>query len=104
MIYAAISTNGVINSYAPAGQRFSLETLAAPVQTSLPATIAVAAGFDKPTFTWSASLGADHYYLNVVDSLTGQVAISRPDLTTTTYTATTAEALTPGQWHHLAIV
>ena len=35
-----------------------------------------------PTYRWFVSTGADHYYLYVVDTSTGQVVVNLPDAST----------------------
>jgi hypothetical protein len=96
----AISTDGAVNSYNPAGQTFSLAPLVGiPTQTGPINNVAIsaAANFDRPTFSWTAVTGADHYYLYVTDTTTGRVVVNNPNVGGGTfYQLTTAEALTPG--------
>ena len=89
----AYSTNG---QYSLITQTFSLAALAAPSNLTPSTTIPASAGYDEPTFSWNAVAGANHYYLKVVDDSTGLARIVAPDVTGTSYTATVAQALTPG--------
>jgi len=72
----AISADGLVNSYLPNGQTFTLAALAAPTQTSPTGTIAASAGYDLPTFNWGTVAGAHHYYLYVVDNTGAKVVIN----------------------------
>jgi hypothetical protein len=94
----AESTNNVVNSYKADGQTFSLAALSAPtmIGPAADANIPASAGFDMPTFTWSAVAGADHYYLYVVDNNLGQAVIGNANVNGTSYTVGAPEALTPG--------
>src|SRR4051812_3496239 len=83
-------------SYLPSGQSFSLANLPAPMLIGPSGTIMASAGYDTPTFGWSAVSSADHYWLYVVDLKTGKVAIDRRTLTGVSYTTSLAEALKPG--------
>jgi len=78
-------------------QTFSLQALTAPTPSGPTngATIPAGTNFDRPTFSWSAVAGANHYYLYVVDSTTNQVAINDAEGSGTSITVT-ATSLTPG--------
>ncbi len=93
----AVSVNGQVT--APGSvQMFMLATLLAPTPTA-PIngnTIAAGAGYDMPTFTWGASSGADHYTISVTDTNTGVVVIKSVTVSGTSFTPSTAQALTPG--------
>jgi hypothetical protein len=89
----AFSSNGVAATWSSAGA-FSLAALAPPVPSSPSGAIPAANGYDKPTFRWNSVLGADHYYLYVVDATTGTVVINNPQVAGTSLTPGTA--LTPG--------
>ena len=65
-----------------------------PISPSDNVTIAVATGYDTPTFSWSSVQGADHYSLSVMDATTDQAVVSNPSISGTSYTSSTA--LTPG--------
>src|SRR5207253_816337 len=78
----AISTDGTINSYLPAGRSFSLQTLASPTPTGPVGTI----GTTTPTFQWSAVPGAHHYHLYVVDNTARVAAIDILSILATSYT------------------
>ena len=56
-------------------------------------SIAAAANFDTPTFSWSSISGANHYYLYVLDATTNQPVVNKPSVSGTTFTGT---PLTPG--------
>ena len=102
----AMSTNSEAYNYLTSGQTFTLAELTAPTLIGPSGTIAASSGYDMPTFSWSASAGAGHYYLFVVDSTTGAVAINDPDVSGTTFIPSTAQALTPGHsytWYVLAM-
>ncbi len=90
----AMSTNS--QAYALAAQKFSLASLAAPTGLTPSGSQSAASGYDRPTFSWNASPGANHYYLVIVDNNTGAAPIVVPNVTGTSYVATTAQALTPG--------
>jgi PKD repeat protein len=78
-------------------QSFNLAALAAPsLASGLSGTIAASNDYETPTFTWGAVPGANRYSLRVVDNNTGKLAISAPNLSGTSYTATTAQALMAG--------
>jgi hypothetical protein len=77
-------------------QTFALAALTAPTGLSPTGTIAASAGYDQPTFRWNAVVGADHYYLAVTDNTTNTLAFAVANITATSYTTTTAQALTPG--------
>ncbi len=94
-VYAMSSSN---QSYALVTETFSLAALAAPTGLTPNSAIVAAGGYDRPTFQWNASAGADHYYLIVHDQNTNSNVIADPDVSGTTYSATVAQALTPG--HH----
>jgi hypothetical protein len=92
----AMSTNGQAFNYLPSGQSFSLDALAAPALTNPSGIIHASAGYDMPTFTWGSAPGANHYYLYVLDRNTGMGVINLPNVSGTTFTPSTAQALTPG--------
>jgi IPT/TIG domain len=91
---SAVSTNGRASTRAQ--QTFSLAALAAPTGLTPSGTIVAAGGYDRPTFQWNASTGADHYSLVVHDQNTNTNVIVVSDITGTNYSATAAQALTPG--------
>jgi hypothetical protein len=102
----AVSSNGLKTVSNPAGVGFSLAPLTAPTQTGPSGAIAAAEGYDRPTFSWSAVAGADHYSLSVVNTTTGIAVIKIPFITTTSFTPKLTQALTPGrtfQWFVSAI-
>jgi hypothetical protein len=88
------ASNGV---GAVAGQIFTLTiALAAPMGLTPSGSVVAVNGYDKPTFSWTASAGADHYSLIVHDDNTGASPIIVPNVNGTSYVATAAQALTPG--------
>jgi hypothetical protein len=89
---AAASVNGAYAVWSP-GQSFSLATLAAPVLTGPTGTIATAAGFDTPTFSWTGVTGASRYLVSILDDTTGALVVNA-SVTGTSYTA--SMGLTPG--------
>jgi predicted outer membrane repeat protein len=99
----ALPADGVINgnSFA-AGPAFSLATLSAPgalkvAGSSTPNTVLQpAAGYDQPTFSWSAVTGASQYYLYVKDTTTGNVVVNLNNVTGTSYTVPASMGLRPG--------
>ena len=91
----SFSTNGLAYNFATAGETFSLANLGAPILNSPIGAIAPSAGYDMPTFDWTAVPGADHYYLYVLDTTTNQVAINQSSVSGTSYTTSNAETLTP---------
>ena len=90
----AISSNS--QAYTLARQTFTLAALPAPTNATPGGTVVAAGGYDKPTFSWTASPGADHYYLIVMDNTTGAESIVVPNVSGTSYATTTTQALTPG--------
>jgi hypothetical protein len=88
---AAVSTNGqaTIRSI---NNGFTVAALTAPILVS------VSTGSSTPTFTWQSVTDANHYYLKILDSATGQVTVSVPIVVGTSYTlsASQAKALKPG--------
>ena len=95
----AMSTNGQEFGYVMGGQTFTLSPLAAPALIGPTGVIAASSGFDRPTFTWGALTGANHYYLYVVDDNTNTAAINIANAGSgTAFTPNTSQALTPG--HH----
>ena len=78
-------------------QSFSLAALAAPTPvTPSSRTIPESFDFDTPAFLWNSIPGANHYYLYVVDNTTGLAAVNNPNVSGTSFTPSTAQALTPG--------
>ncbi len=90
----AMSTNSA--AYALATHMFSLAALPEPTGLTPSSTVVAANGYEMPTFTWNAAAGADHYELVVHDNITGANPIVVPNISGTSYTATVAQALTPG--------
>jgi len=100
----AYSTNGLANNYLP-GVTFSLAQMAAPTLNGPTGVITPSTGYDMPTFSWNASVGAATYRLYVVDNATGLAVIDQANLTGLTYVTPTGQALTPGHsytWYVLA--
>jgi hypothetical protein len=100
----AISTNNRAYNAGTASQTFMLAGLDPPILNSPSGDIAASPGYDTPTFDWSAVAGANHYYLYVVDSNTGQPVINQPNLSGTTFTPSTP--LAHGHtytWYALAV-
>ena len=94
---AAVSTNGLASTYSPGGMNTPVAPLDAPTLIGPAAGLITAVdGYDRPTFTWSSVTGADHYYLYIVDTTTGMVAINNPNVIGATFTLSAAQALTPG--------
>ncbi len=92
---AAVSGSGATTTSSPL--QFTLAALSAPTPTAPVngGTIAAAGGYDTPTFLWNSVSGAGHYVLSVSDQ--GTVVINNAIVTGTSFTPTTAQALTPGQ-------
>jgi hypothetical protein len=95
---AAVSTNGLV-SVASSGPKptVTIDPLAMPTLSGPTGTLTT----DMPTFTWASGAGAGNtapasYTLKVTDKLTGQV-LTIANLKGTSYTLTTAQALTPGR-------
>ena len=102
----AMSTNNQAYGYQAGGQTFSIAALPAPQLIGPTGTISASSGYETPTFSWGTSAGANHYYLLVVDSTTGAVAVNDPDVSGTSFTPSTVQALTPGHsftWYVLAM-
>ena len=92
-VYAFTTSN---QAYSLSKQTFALPALAAPTNLTPIGIIPISAGYQMPTFTWSQVVGANHYYLKVVDNNTGLARIVVPNVSGTSYTTTAAQALTPG--------
>jgi len=73
-----------------------IASLPAPTDLTPSGASAASAGYDMPTFSWNAFLGADHYDLIVVDNNTGKTPIIVQNISGTSYATMTAQALTPG--------
>ena len=102
----AMSTNSAAYNYLASGQTFTLAGLAAPTLSGPSGTITASTGYDMPTFSWSASPGAGHYYLVVIDGNTGAAVVNDNNVAGTSFTLSTAQALTPGHhytWYVLAM-
>jgi hypothetical protein len=77
-------------------KNFTVTPLTAPTLSGPGGTIAAAAGYDMPTFSWS-NTGANHYALIVYDVTAGnKVVVNDSALTTNAFTLGAAQALTPG--------
>ena len=88
---------------------FNIAVLAAPTQVG-PAnnsTIQAGGGYDMPTFSWTAVPGVNRYWLNVVDaSNNNAVVINNNNVSGTSFTLSTSQALTPGHsytWYIAAV-
>jgi hypothetical protein len=73
-----------------------IASLPAPTDLTPSGAIGASAGYDMPTFSWSAFAGADHYDLIVVDNNTGMTPITVQSISGTSYATTITQALTPG--------
>ena len=85
---------------------FTLAGLAAPTLSGPSGTITASTGYDMPTFSWSASAGAGHYFLVVVDDNTGGLSSTMPMSPVRHLRPARAQALTPGHsytWYVLAM-
>jgi hypothetical protein len=93
----AVSSNGLATTWSPP-VNFTIDALpAATPKTPSNTTLAAAAGYEEPTFTWNAVPGAASYSLYVMDNTTGQVAINGANVgNTTSYQLSQAQALAPG--------
>jgi hypothetical protein len=99
----ALPADGAINGASfTAGHTFSLAALGAPgsleVDGATPTNtpIAASAGYDTPTFSWSAVTGASRYYLYVMDATTGAVVVNLNNVSGATYTVPAGMGLRPG--------
>src|SRR5207248_1038651 len=90
----AYSTNN--KAFTIANTSFSLAAFSSPTGLAPSGAVPASAGYDRPTFTWNAVTGADHYFLKVIDNNTGAVSLGVVNITGTAYTAAAAQALTPG--------
>ncbi len=91
----AVGSTGAMDAWG-IGSNLSLASLATPSVIGPNSASAAGAGLDTPTFSWTNSPGADHYYLWVTDRTTGQVAIRNQNVASTSWTPGGAQALTPG--------
>ena len=89
----AVSTNGSAISWSDQTFSVSSPTLAPPTQFGPSGTIPAGVNFDTPTFSWSATSSANHYYLYVLDTTTNQPVVNLSFFSGTSYSAS---ALTPG--------
>ena len=89
----AVSTNGSAIAWSDQTFTVSSPTLAPPTQFGPSGTIPAGVNFDTPTFSWSASSSANHYYLYVLDTTTNHAVVNLSSYSGTSYSAT---ALTPG--------
>ena len=93
----AVDSSGLSVTYdLQSPQTFTLAALAAPAPSlALSGMITAVAGYDQPTFSWSAVTGAAHYAIVVVDETSNNMlAAYSANVPTTTYTA--PNGLTPG--------
>jgi hypothetical protein len=90
--YVGATVNGTLSYYGPQAFALALPQLSPSANVTIPAT----AGYDQPTFTWAPVTGASSYSLFVQDRTTGQVDVYQSVGDVTSYTATAAQALTPG--------
>ena len=91
---ASVSSSGT--SSWSAGQTFALAPCRPPRQSGPSGTIAVSAGYDQPTFTWSSVSAAASYDIEVNDLTTGKVAFVSTGIAAGATTWTTPTALTTG--------
>jgi Ca2+-binding RTX toxin-like protein len=77
----AVSTNRQAR-IGSAGQSFSIAALTAPVLVSV----------SSETFTWQPVIDANRYDFQIVDSTTGHMVVSVPNVAGTAYTLTSAQA------------
>jgi hypothetical protein len=71
---AAASANTAYTAWS-LPQNFTLASMSAPAVTGPSGTVAAAAGYDTPTFTWNAVAGASRYTVCVIDDTTGAAAV-----------------------------
>lgn len=90
----AFSTNGKANCLGTLS--FTLAALSAPTGITPSGVVTAATAYDQPTFNWNSVAGADHYNVAVFDNTTGAMPIVVRNVVGTSYTATIAQALTPG--------
>jgi len=102
----AYSTNGQALNFDAAGRTFTLGSLPAPTLTGPSGAIAAAAGYDTPTFNWSAAPGAHQYRLYVYDQTTNTAVLDKMNSATTfSYMFPGGEGLPTGHsyiWYVLA--
>jgi hypothetical protein len=89
---AAYNTNSQ-GATGNAGQTFVLG-LAPPTLRGPNGAITASAGYDTPTYSWNPVTGAEHYYLFVVDQITGRIPVVNSNITGTSWKP--GIALTPG--------
>lgn len=94
MYVTAESSNGLVKETAQ--QAFTLAKLAPATSITPSGSVNAATGYDQPTFTWNAVPGASYYSLVVADNTAGSTPITIHNLATSSYSATAAQALTPG--------
>ena len=96
---AAVSTNSTTSVFSESTFSLVPATLGEPKQIGPSGTIAASAGYDMPTFSWGAAVGATSYYLYVLDNTTNKPAAfnsSTMALAGTLFTPSAAQALNPG--------